>query len=116
MDQEKLRQVAQAIYDKKGTDILCFDVKSVSGISDYVIIATGNVDKHVKAIARDVEDRMRALKEKPVYSEGYEEGRWIVLDFVGLIVHLLLADTREFYDLESLWRGGKIVELKIEVK
>ena len=116
MDQEKLRLVAQAIYDKKGTDILCFDVRAVSGISDYVIIATGNVDKHVKSIARQVEDQMRLVGEKPTYSEGYEDGRWVVLDVVGLIVHLLLADTREFYDLEALWRGGKIVDLKIEAK
>ncbi|MBM3194397.1 MAG: ribosome silencing factor [Chlamydiae bacterium] len=116
MDLEKLRLVAQALYDKKGSDILCVDVKAISGLSDYVIIATGNVDKHVKALAREVEDQLRLMKEKPTYSEGYEDGRWIVLDFVGLIVHILLPDTREFYDLEALWKGGKIVDLKIEAK
>ncbi|MFZ4773449.1 MAG: ribosome silencing factor [Chlamydiia bacterium] len=116
MDLEKLRLVAQAIYDKKGSDIICFDVKGVSGISDYVMIATGNVDKHVKALAREVEDRMRSRGEKTTFSEGYEDGRWIVLDFFGIIVHLLLPDAREFYDLEALWKGGKIVDLKIEVQ
>lgn len=116
MDLEKLRLVAQALYEKKGSDILCVDVKSVSGISDFVIIATGNVDKHVKSLAREVEDQLRQRGEKLTYSEGFEDGRWIVLDFIGLIVHILLPDTREFYDLEALWRGGKIVDLKIEAK
>jgi ribosome-associated protein len=115
MDLKKLHAVAQAIYDKKGSDILCFDVKSISGISDYVIIASGNVDKHVKALAREVEEKMRLMGEKPTYAEGYEDGRWIVLDFIGLIVHILLPDTREFYNLEALWKGGKIVDLNIEV-
>ena len=115
MDLEKLHRIVQAIYDKKGSDILCFDVKNISGISDYIVIASGNVDKHVKALAREVEDTMREVGEKPIYAEGFEEGRWIVLDFVGIIVHLILPDTREFYDLESLWKGGKIVELNIEV-
>ncbi len=115
MDHEKLATVAQAIYDKKGSDILCFDVREIGGICDYVVIATGSVDKHVKALAREVEDQMRSKGEKVIFSEGFEEGRWIVLDFVGLIVHFLLPDTRDYYDLESLWKGGKIVDLRIEV-
>lgn len=115
MNEKILKAAGQAIFDKKGFDILCFDVRGVSGLTDFVIIGSASVDKHLKALAREVEGRLLQESEKLTYSEGYEVGEWIILDYIGLIVHLTLPAIRDEYALEELWKQGKIVDLKIEV-
>jgi ribosome-associated protein len=110
-----LKAIAQAIYDKKGINILVLDVKGLSTITDYAVIAEGNVDRHVVAIAHAVQDEMEKRGEKPVYVEGMQTGDWIVLDFIDVMVHLFMPGLREKYQLEKLWKDGKIVDVKIDV-
>ncbi|NGX63959.1 MAG: Ribosomal silencing factor RsfS [Candidatus Anoxychlamydiales bacterium] len=117
MDQIKLINIiAQIIYDKKGFNILALDVKGISTICDYIIIAEGNVDRHIRAIANEVVQELKELKEKPFHVEGLQESDWVVLDYLDVIVHLFKPGMREIYALENLWKDGKIIDLKIKVE
>jgi ribosome-associated protein len=115
-DLATLNAIAQAIYDKKGINILALDVRGISTLVDYVIIAEGNVDKHVVAIAQAVEDALEELGMRPYSSEGMKSGDWIVLDYFDIMVHLFMPGLRDKYQLEELWRGGKIIDLQINLK
>lgn len=107
---EILTSAAQVIYDKKGSNILALDVKGISSITDYILIAEGNVDRHVSSMARAI---METLEEKPVHVEGLSTGDWVVLDLAGVMIHLFSPGLRERYSLEKLWTESKIVDLEI---
>ncbi len=111
-----LNTIAQAIYDKKGFNILALDVKGLSSITDYVIIAEGSVDRHVKAIADTVIDEMKKQNERPIYTEGMKEPDWVVLDYMNIMVHIFKPDYRIKYDIEKLFPDSKIIDLNIKVE
>ncbi len=108
-----LQLIAQAIYDKKGTNILALDVRGVSNITEYVVIAEGNVDRHVQAIAKGVIEALERIGEKPSNVEGMQLGDWVVLDYLDVMVHLFMPGLRDKYHLEELWNQGKIIDLNI---
>ena len=108
--------IAQTIYDKKGFNILAIDVKNISSMTDYVIIAEGNVDRHVKGIASFVIEEMQRKNQHLFYKEGMESGDWIVLDYLDIMVHLFMPGLREKYQLEELLREGQIIDLNIQIK
>jgi len=108
-----LNSIAQIIYDKKGMNTLVLDVRGVSTITDYAVIAEGNVDKHVIAIAHAIQQGLSEQGEKPVYAEGMQIGDWVVLDYIDVMVHLFMPGLRDKYQLEKLWKEGKIVDVKI---
>ncbi|MBS1659072.1 MAG: ribosome silencing factor [Bacteroidetes bacterium] len=108
-----LNEIAQTIFDKKGINILALDVRGVSSLTDFVVIAEGNVDRHVKAIADAVIEKMRTLGIKPCYVEGLVEGDWVVIDYLHIMVHLFMPGLRDKYSLEQLWRKGSIVDLQV---
>lgn len=110
-----LNAIAQAIFDKKGFNILALDVRSISSLTDYVIIAEGNIEKHVSAIAVAIEDQLEKLGLKPVYTEGIKEGDWAVIDYMHIMVHIFMPGLRDKYQLEQLWKEGEIVDLHIDV-
>lgn len=112
---EILNLIAQIIYDKKGINIFALDVREISSITDYVVIAEGNVDRHVSSIARAIMDGLREEGERSLHVEGLQTGDWVVLDFIGVMVHLFMPGLRERYSLEKLWEESKIVDLKIDV-
>jgi ribosome-associated protein len=112
---KRLNAVAQAIYDKKGFNILVLDVRGVCSMTDYFIIAEGTVDRHVKALAGTVVDLLDKEKEHPLYVEGMQEGDWVVLDYVDFIVHVFTPELRERYRLEALWSEGKVIDVKIAI-
>lgn len=109
-----LNKIAQVIYDKKGMNILGLDVRGVSSLTDFVIIAEGNVDRHVSAIAHAVIDTLKEEGIKPLHVEGIQEGDWVVIDFLDMMVHLFMPGLREKYRLEDLWKNGQILELHID--
>ena len=111
---ELLNTVAQVIYDKKGFNIIAIDVRNLSTITDYLVIAEGNVDRHVSAIARALEAELKTRGENLLHEEGLENGDWVVLDFGRIMVHLFMPGLREAYSLERLWKDAKIVDLQIE--
>jgi ribosome-associated protein len=110
-----LNKIAQTIYNKKGMNILALDVRKFSSLTDFVIIAEGTVDRHVIAIARAIEAELTATGRKPVNVEGLQEGDWVVLDYLQIMVHLFMPGVREKYQLEQLWQKGEIVDLNIVV-
>jgi len=110
-----LQIAAQSIFDKKGTNILALDVKGVSNLTDYILIAEGNVDRHVIAIAKELIEVLKSQGEKPIYTEGLQSGDWIVLDYLDYMIHLFMPGLREKYQLEQLFQKGKIIDLKIEL-
>ena len=99
-----------ALEDKKAEDIRVINIETVSVIADYFIIATGTNAHQIKAMADEVEEKLgRAgfmLKQK----EGYEHANWVLLDFGDVIVHIFDKENRFFYDLERIWRDGKVME------
>jgi ribosome-associated protein len=111
--QKFLNSIAQTIFDKNGVNIFALDLRGVSDLTDFMIIAEGNVDRHVKGIARKVIEVAEEFGEKPFLLEGEKNGDWIVIDFVGVIVHLFTPEVRQRYALEELWVDGEIVDLDI---
>ncbi len=109
---QMLNRIAQIIYDKKGFNILALNLQGHSSIADYLLIAEGNVDRHVISIARAIMDDFKGV---PVRVEGLANGDWLVLDFSDIIVHLFQPGLREKYSLEKLWKEGQIVDLNIEI-
>jgi len=102
-----LNQIAQTIYDKKGINILALDVKGISNITDYLVIAEGNVDRHVMAIAYAITEDLRKVGITPLHVEGMQAGDWIVLDYSDVVVHLFQPGLREKFSLEKLWKEGR---------
>lgn len=108
--------IAQTIFDKKGFNILALDVRGVSTMTDYFMIAEGNVDRHVKALAQAIIERLEEVGISPLHVEGLQTADWVVLDYGDAIIHLLMQDLREKYALEELWKAGRLVNLHIESK
>lgn len=111
-----LHTIAQAIYDKSGFNILALDVREVCSMTDYFVIAEGNVDRHLIALSRAVVDATRKIGECPLIVEGEQEGNWIVIDFGDVVVHLFLSDYREKYELEKMWSDSAVYDLRIKTK
>jgi ribosome-associated protein len=112
---DHLNRIAQLIFDKKGLNILALDVKEISSITDYLVIAEGNVDRHVIAIAKTLIEEMEKVGEKAIHAEGLASGDWVVIDFSDVIVHLFMPGLREKYSLEKLWSKGDVVDLEIDL-
>lgn len=112
---DTLNTIAQVIYDKKGFNILALDVQGMSSITDYLIIAEGNVDRHVTSIAKAIIDEMSEKGEDPIHAEGLKTGDWAVLDYGDVTVHIFMPGLRQRYSLERLWGDSKIVDLDIDV-
>lgn len=106
-----LNSIAQMIYDKKGLNILALDVQGLSTITDYLLIAEGNVDRHVVSIAKEIVEGMEESGEKPIHTEGMQTGDWVVIDYGQIMIHLFTPGLREKYSLERLWPDSKLVEL-----
>lgn len=109
-----LSAVAQAIYDKKGFNILVLDVKGISSITDYFIVAEGSVDRHVKALSQNIQDRLATIGQKPMHIDGEQEGDWVVLDYSDFVIHLFIPELRERYAIEHLWKEAKIVDVPVD--
>ena len=95
--------IVDALEDVKGIDIINIDVSDVTDVADRMILATGTSRRQVKALADRVLEKTRDLGWRPIGVEGKESAEWILLDFAEVVVHIMLPDAREFYDLERLW-------------
>jgi len=99
-----VQDVAQiALEDVKGIDIRLIDVRPMTSVVDHMLIATGTSTRQVKALANNVMVECKKAGFAPLSSEGEQSGDWILVDFGDLAVHVMLPETREFYDLERLW-------------
>ena len=109
---EMMKLAYQALDDKKGVNITVINISEVTVIADYFLIAHGENVNQVQAMADAVQEAL----EKNGYTcrqvEGYMSGNWILLDFGEIVVHIFSREERRFYDLERIWRDGKIVDAK----
>jgi ribosome-associated protein len=105
MDSKKLALLCRELADdKKAEDIVVLDVRKVSSVTDYFVIASGTSEPHLRAIVNEIEDRLRDDHGvKPRAVDGTLQTSWVVLDFFDVIVHVMRHDLREKYDLETLW-------------
>lgn len=101
--------VVKGMQEKKAKNIVKIDLTKINAsVADYFIICHGDSDRQVKAIADSVEDEVRdALNERPLSREGESVARWILLDYVNVVVHIFQREVREFYEIEDLWHDGK---------
>lgn len=93
--------------ENKAEGVTLIDVSYMSNITDYFVIATANSNVHAKSLVDKVEEELEKYGQKVIRRDGIGDGRWLVLDFGTLIVHIFTADMREFYHLEKLWSDGK---------
>ncbi|GAA4613656.1 ribosome silencing factor [Saccharopolyspora hordei] len=109
----RLAQVAaQAAADKKATDVVLLDVSEHLVITDCFMIASAPNERQVEAIVDEVEEKLREAGTKPVRREGTRQGRWVLLDFVDLVVHVQHDEERSFYQLEKLWKDCPRIEFE----
>ncbi len=110
---EKMTEaVVAALEDKKGEDIQLIDISEISPIADKFIIASGTNRNQVQAMADAVEENMHKAGFSLKQTEGYDSANWILMDFVDVVVHIFDKESRSFYDLERIWKDGKIMYLK----
>lgn len=108
---ELVAAAADAAADKLAEDIIAFDVSDQLVITDVFLLCSAPNDRQVRAIVDAVEERLRALGERPLRREGEREGRWVLLDYAEIVVHVQHAEERVFYALERLWRDCPQVPL-----
>ena len=107
---------AEAAADKLADDILAFDVGDQLVITDVFVLCSASNDRQVRAVVEGIEERLRTMGAKPVRREGEREGRWVLLDFIDIIVHVQHAEERVYYSLERIWKDCPTVELPEEVR
>jgi ribosome-associated protein len=107
---------AEAASEKLADDILAFDVGDQLVFTDVFVLCSAPNDRQVRAIVDAVEERLRGLGAKPVRREGEREGRWVLLDYIDVIVHVQHAEERIYYSLERIWKDCPTVELPEEIR
>lgn len=105
---------AQAAATKKGVDIVILDVSELIGITDYFVIASGNTERQVRTIVEEVEKRLREEGVKPYRREGEREQRWVLIDYLDVVVHVFHQEDRDFYNLERLWSDAPVIPFEDE--
>jgi len=106
---------AEAAYNIGAEDIKVLDLRGISSLTDFLVICSGNSMPHLKAIMRDIEIEISDKREeKPHYSEGKADSRWVVLDYIDVMIHIMHEEMRDLYNLEALWGDGKLLELEFE--
>lgn len=100
---EQALACARAALEKKASDVALLDVRELTSLADWFVIASGRSDTQVRAIAEAVEDACRRLGRRPLAVEGLRHGQWVLLDYGDVVVHLFYRPVRELYDLERLW-------------
>ncbi|MBB5785527.1 ribosome silencing factor [Jiangella mangrovi] len=106
---------AEAASDKLADDIVAFDVSERMAITDVFLVCSASNDRQVRSVVDAVEEKLRGLHARPVSREGEREGRWVLLDYVEIVVHVQHAEERVFYALERLWKDCPTIELPAEV-
>ena len=101
----------KAAVEKKAQDPVLLDLKGISSITDYFLLCSGRSDRQVQAIAQGIEEALKKKGIRPLGQEGITGGRWILLDYADVVVHIFLDPVRKFYDLEGLWMDAQRIEL-----
>lgn len=108
---EKAKKIVAVLDSKKAKDIKLLEIKDLSSLGDYFIIASGGSTTQVKSLSDEVEDAMTKSGEEPNRVEGHQSAQWILLDYYDVMVHIFQEETRNFYNLERLWCDAPQVDL-----
>ncbi len=103
------RSIAHAVIEKKAKDVVVLDVRGMASYADYLVLASGESERQVAAMADGVSEVLKPRGVRPVSTEGQEGGSWVLLDYADVVAHLFQEDSRTFYDLEGLWADAKRV-------
>ncbi len=106
---------ARAAADKLAQQIIAFDVSEQLAITDAFLLASATNERQVKAIVDEIEDKLREIDAKPIRREGQRDGRWVLIDYGDVVVHVQHEEERSFYALERLWRDCPAIELPADV-
>jgi ribosome-associated protein len=107
---EQLLAIAkEAAEEKKAIDLTILDLRGVSGVTDYFLICSGQTPVQVRSIADNILDQVKLAENSLPCKEGFQEGRWILLDFGSMVVHVMHQTERDFYALEKLWHDAKVI-------
>lgn len=113
MESKKLAEkIAELILKKKGEDIKILDLRKLTSVTDFFVICSSSSDVQNKAIADFLIEETKKIGQKPWHNEGYSNLSWVLLDFVDVVVHIFLTESRKFYNLEGLWGDAEIKEIK----
>ena len=114
MNSKKLSAlIVDALDDIKAQDIVILDVRDMTPVTDYMIIASGTSNRHVQALVENVAEKAKEAGHRPIGVEGEEGGEWVLLDLQDALVHVMLPKVREFYNLEKLWSLGAPGDLSV---
>jgi len=114
MNSEQLTElVVDALDDIKGQDIVKLDVRDMTTVTDYMVVASGTSNRHVQALVENVTEKATKAGHKPIGVEGESGGEWILLDLQDTLVHVMLPKVREFYNLEKLWSLSPVGDLAV---
>ncbi len=111
---EIANKAVELLKDKKAKDIRLLDIHEISTLSDHFIIATGTSTTQVQAMADELEEKMQLAGYKLYHKEGFRGGRWILMDFSYVVIHLFHTEEREFYNLERIWVDAKDIPVANE--
>jgi ribosome-associated protein len=107
---DQARSIVDIITDMKGEDVVLLDLREITLIADFFVICTGHSDRQLKAIAEHINEKIRDQYGKKVWrQEGDPAGGWVLMDYADIVVHIFTDEQREYYDLEGLWRDGKVL-------
>ncbi len=101
--QQLAQKIAELCFNKKGYDVKIIDLRSVALFADYFVLCSAESDVQVKAIADDIEEKLKEQGIRCWHKEGYKALQWILLDYVDIVVHIFRKEAREYYNLERLW-------------
>ena len=107
---EKSLNCVRAALEKKAFDLVLLDLKNVSSFTEYFLICSGRSDRQVQAIARSIEEDLKKMGIYSLGMEGFEDGKWILMDYDDVVVHVFFDPVRRFYDLEGLWLDAPRVD------
>lgn len=110
---EQVQIAVRAADDRKAEEIVVLRLIPLTEFTDYFIICTGNSTRQVQAIADAVTEQLKAVKVRPLHTEGYNTAEWVLIDYGPFVVHIFVESSRRFYDLERLWRDAEKVEFRV---
>lgn len=110
-EKQTIELIVKALDSKRAEDIQLIGIKDLTIVADYFVIANGTSNTQTKALADEVEFKLKQNGIEPIRSEGYQGGSWIVLDYGNIVVHVFYKETREYYNLERLWQDGEQINI-----